>query len=107
MCNVEEREDGTIVTVAYGTTQQLNRLHTGEFTIRKQGATAAFKAAGLSFDTRFNIGQTVALPWVADFFAVPPNAPLGQSPKLGNLHASVYLAAQAVRVAAQAAKAGK
>lgn len=107
VCDVEEREDGAIVTVAYGTSQQLNRLYTGEFAITKQGAPAAFKAAGLSFDTKFNVGQTVALPWGEGFFAVPPNAPLGQSPKLGSLHASVYRAAQAAHAAAEAARAGK
>ncbi len=95
------------MTVAYGTSQQLDRLHTGEFTITKQGTPAAFKAAGLSFDTKFDVGQTVSLPWGEEFFAVPPNAPLGQSPKLGSLHASVYRAVQAAHAAAEAARAGQ
>lgn len=104
MCDVEERDDGVIVTVAYGTSQQLTRLHTGEFAITKQGAPAAFKAAGISFDTKFNVSQAVALPWGEEFFGVPPNAPHGQSPRLGSLHASVYRAAQAAHAAVQATR---
>ena len=38
VCDVTEREDGVAVTVAYGTSQGLNRLRKGEFTITKRAA---------------------------------------------------------------------
>jgi hypothetical protein len=101
VCDIEEREDGVAVTVAYGTSQQVNRLHAGEFSITKLSNPAAYGAAGLSFDTKFNVGQTVQLPWAEEFFAVPPRAPMGQNPKLGSLHASMYRAAQAAHRAVQ------
>ncbi|WP_235581384.1 MULTISPECIES: hypothetical protein [unclassified Rhizobacter] len=83
------------VTVAYGTSQHVKRLHAGEFAITKPGHRAAYDSAGLSFDTRFDLRQSVELPWTTDFFAVPPRAPHGQNPKLGSLHASMMRAAQA------------
>ncbi|PZP29077.1 MAG: hypothetical protein DI603_17840 [Roseateles depolymerans] len=89
VCDVTTREDGLSVTVAYGTSQGLNKLHSGEFTITKQAQPAAYSTAGLSFDTKFDFRQRVELPWNDDYFAVPPNAPHGQHPKLGSLHASM------------------
>lgn len=83
------------VTVAYGTSQGLQRLHRAEFAITKQGNPAAYSNAGLSFDTKFDLGQLVELPWNADFFGVPPQAPHGQHPKLGSLHASLMRAVKA------------
>ena len=93
MCDVTEREDGVSVTVAYGTSRGLQRLHKGEFAITKQGNLAAYSSAGLSFDTKFDLRQSVELPWNEDFFAVPAGAPHGQHPKLGSLHASMMRAA--------------
>jgi hypothetical protein len=101
VCAVTEREDGVSITVAYGTSQGLNRLRAGEFAITKMGHRAAYDSAGLSFDTKFDLRQSVELPWNADFFAVPPQAPHGQHPKLGNLHASMMRAAQAAHQALQ------
>lgn len=101
MCDVIEREDGVAVTVAYGTSQGLNRLHAGEFAITKQGSPAAYSSAGLSFDTKFDFRQSVELPWNEDFFAVPVQTPHGQHPKLGSLHASMMRAAQAAFKAVQ------
>ncbi len=95
ICGVVERDDGVAVTVAYGTSQGLHRLHAGEFAITRQGHPAAYRVAGLSFDTKFNLAQQVELPWTTAFFAVPPHAPHGQHPKLGSLHASMMRAAQA------------
>lgn len=89
MCDVTEREDGVAVTVAYGTSQGLQRLHKGEFAITKRGHPAAYNSAGLSFDTKFDLRQSIQLPWNEDFFAVPARAPHGQHPKLGSLHASM------------------
>lgn len=95
VCGITEQEDGVSVTVAYGTSQGLNRLHRGEFAITKLGNPAAYNSAGLSFDTKFDLRQLVELPWSEDFFAVPAQAPHGQNPKLGNLHASMMRAVQA------------
>ena len=95
MCEVTEREDGVAVTVAYGTSQGLQRLYPGEFAIAKRENPAAYSSAGLSFDTKFDLRQSVEIPWTEDFFAVPPRAPHGQHPKLGSLHASMMRAAQA------------
>ena len=93
--DVTELDDGIKVTVVYGTSQGLNRLHAGQFAITKQGNPAAYSASGLSFDTKFDFKQRIELPWGDDFFGVPPNAPHGQMPKLGSLHASMMRAAQA------------
>lgn len=95
VCSAAEHEDGVAVTVAYGTSERLNRLRTGEFAITRQGSPAAYSSAGLSFDTKFDLKQSVELPWNEDFFAVPPQAPHGQHPKLGSLHASMMRSAQA------------
>ena len=92
MCDVTVREDGVAVTVAYSTSQGLQRLHKGEFAITKQtkqGNPAAYSNAGLSFDTKFDLRQSVELPWNEDFFAVPARAPHGQRPMLGSLHAAM------------------
>lgn len=83
---VTEREDGVAVTVAYGTSQKLDRLATGEFAIRKDHNKTAYAMAGLSYDTKFDLRHRVELPWNDVFFAVPPNPTHGQTPKLGSLH---------------------
>ncbi|MEO5863281.1 MAG: hypothetical protein ABIQ03_12575 [Burkholderiales bacterium] len=56
---------------------------------------AAFEAAGLSFDTKFDLKQTLDLPYATEWFSVPPAAPHGQTPKLGTLHPSLVGAVQA------------
>jgi mRNA-degrading endonuclease toxin of MazEF toxin-antitoxin module len=98
---VDEREDGVIVEVDYGTSQRLDRMRPGEFAIRKGENQAAYVLAGISYDTKFNMRQTLTLPWDPFFFAVAPSAPHGQHPKLGTLHPSmmklVISAANAVR----------
>ena len=99
VCDVTEREDGVAVTVAYGTSQGLQRLHKGEFAITKQGNPAAYSSAGLSFDAKFDLRQSVELPWNEDFFAVPARAPHGQHPNLGSLHASMMRAAHTAYLA--------
>ena len=90
------------VTVAYGTSQGLHRLHRGEFAITKQGNPAAYGSAGLSFDTKFDLRQSVEPPWTEEFFAVPARSPHGQRPKLGSLHASLMRAVQTAYRAARA-----
>lgn len=98
---VTEHEDGVAVQVAYGTSQKLARMLAGEFAIRKYEHHAAFAMSGLSFDTKFDLGRVLELPWNADFFGVPPAPRLGQNPKLGSLHIGMR---QAVAAAAHAAK---
>lgn len=83
------------VRVAYGTSQRTTTLHGGEFSILKARNTAAYEAAGLSFDTKFDMKQVIDLPFNTDWFSVPPAAPHGQVPKLGTLHASLVPAVQA------------
>jgi len=83
------------VRVAYGTSQRTTDLHRGEFAILLAQHSAAFEAAGLSFDTKFDLKQAVDLPFNTDWFSVPPAAPHGQTPRLGVLHPSLVRAVQA------------
>ena len=83
------------VEVAYGTSQRTTALHRGEFAILRERHLAAYQAAGLSFDTKFNLGQTVTLPYTTEWFSVPPAAPHGQVPKLGILHPSLVRTVEA------------
>ena len=84
------------VSVAYGTSQKTARLFRGEFLLSKFKHPAAYAAVGLSYDTKFDLGKALLLPFNDDYFAVPPHAPHGQIPKLGTLHPSM------VRIAAVA-----
>ena len=83
------------VHVAYGTSQRTSSLYSGEFSILRDRNSAAYEAAGLSYDTKFNLRQAIDLPYTSEWFSVPPQAPHGQSPKLGTLHPSLVLAVQA------------
>ena len=83
------------VRVAYGTSQRTTALHRGEFSILRARHPAAYEAAGLSYDTKFDLNETVDLPYTAEWFSVPPAAPHGQIPKLGTLHPSLVPAVQA------------
>lgn len=87
------------VRVAYGTSQRTTTLHGGEFSILKARNRAAYEAAGLSFDTKFDMKQVIDLPFNTAWFSVPPAAPHGQIPKLGTLHASLVPAVQAAHSA--------
>lgn len=84
-----------VVEVAYGTSQRTTELHGGEFAIHRDRNPAAFRAAGLSYDTKFDLRQTVVLPYNAEWFSVPPAAPHGQKPLLGTLHPSLMRAVEA------------
>ncbi len=83
------------VRVAYGTSQRTTTLYKGEFAILRDRNPAAYEAAGLSYDTKFNLKQALDLPYTTEWFTVPPSAPHGQSPKLGVLHPSLVRAVQA------------
>ena len=88
------------VKVAYGKSQRTTTLYKGEFAILRQQHGAAFEAAGLSFDTKFDVKQALDLPYSTDWFSVPPAAPHGQTPRLGTLHPSMVRAARAAYQAA-------
>lgn len=92
---VTTRSDGIEVEVAYGTSQGLGRLHAGDFAIRRRDHAAAYALAGLSYDTRFDLANTILLPWERTLFDVPPNAMHGQNPKLGTLHSGMMKVVEA------------
>jgi len=83
------------VRVVYGTSRRVTELHRGEFSIIRLRNPTAYEAAGLSYDTKFDLGKTLDLPFSSEWFSVPPAAPYGQIPKLGVLHPSLVPAVQA------------
>lgn len=90
--SVEHRTDGTVVSVVYGTSKNLDRLRTGEISITQTRHPAAYALAGLSYDTKFDFKVIVDLPWSDRYFKAPPGCPHGNTPKLGTLHATVVQA---------------
>jgi hypothetical protein len=86
--------------VAYGTSKKVERLYAGEFNITPADG-AAFRLAGLSFPTKFNLSTAVELPYSTPWFDVPPAAPFGQMPQLGVLHANLMRRATVAWRAAQ------
>lgn len=88
------------VRVAHGTSRRTTSLYRGEFGIRRVANPAAFTAAKLSFDTKFDLRRCVDLPYTSEWFQVPPAAPHGQVPRLGTLHPSLVRAVQAAYQAA-------
>jgi hypothetical protein len=90
------------VRVAYGTSQRSTTLYRGEFSVLQSRNPVAYLAAGLSYDTEFNLKQAIDLPYTSDWFSVPLAAPHGQTPKLGTLHPSLVRAVQAAFRAATA-----
>ena len=101
---VVERADGIEVKVAYGTSRNLGRLLAGEFAIRKLDNAAAYALAGLSYDTKFNLVDTLSLPWDSEVFAIPSDPKHGQIPKLGSLHSGMM---KTVEAALRAARGGR
>ena len=83
------------VRVAYGTSQRTTTLYQGEFAVLRERNPAAYVAAGLSHDTKFNLKRALDLPYSAEWFSVPPAAPHGQTPKLGVLPPALVRAVQA------------
>jgi hypothetical protein len=88
------------VLVAYGTSQKTKQLFGGEFIIAESDS-AAYKLAGLSYTTKFNLKRRVELPFNGDWFSVAPGIPHGQTPKLGVLHPSLMQKVQAAWDAAR------
>ncbi|MBU3581010.1 hypothetical protein ICN19_03145 [Polynucleobacter sp. AP-Capit-er-40B-B4] len=91
-----ESDDGNFfANVAYGTSKKVDRLYKGEFLIAKHQNPVAYDVAGLSYDTKFDLGNAIELPFNDRYFAVPPHAPFGHTPKMGILHPSMVKAASA------------
>ena len=84
----------THVEVAFGTSQRVDRLHSGEFRISPQDG-EAYPLSGLSYPTKFDLGNRRELPYNDEWFRVPPQPMHGQTPKLGVLHPSLMRAARA------------
>lgn len=97
---VETREDGTVVHVAYGTSQPVSKLKTGEVAITQEKHPAAYALAGLAYDTKFDLKVIVPLPWSDRYFKVPLRNRHGNTPKIGTLHATVLRAVAAAYRAA-------
>lgn len=76
------------VCSAYGTSQKIKQLYSGEFAITEVDG-PAYKPAGLSYPIKFNLKRLVELPYNDEWFSVAPGIPHGQTPKLGVLHPSV------------------
>lgn len=83
---VEEYElpDGSpevFVTVAYGTSEDVDNCRPGEFKIQSNDS-----QTGLSLDTKFDIGNRCKLPFDDEWFAPSPNRRYGNHPKRGMLN---------------------
>ena len=84
--DVEEYElpDGSrevFLTVAYGTSEDVDNRHPGELKIESSDP-----HAGLSLDTKFDIGNRVKLLFDDAWFAPSPNRRFGVHPKRGKLN---------------------
>ena len=91
---VGEHAGHTVAEVCYGTSQKTDQLHAGEFVITPADD-AGFNAAGLSYPTKFNLGETFELDYNDRWFGIAPGTPHGQTPKLGLLHPSLIRRAAA------------
>ncbi|MEO7150105.1 MAG: hypothetical protein ABIX46_00100 [Burkholderiaceae bacterium] len=98
---VETRDDGVVVKVVYGTSQRLDRMKVGEFSIVKSREPVAFALSGLAYDTKFDFKIMVDLPWSDEFFKEAPRPAHGRTPKLGTLHPALLRAARAAYEAAE------
>ncbi|WP_318376494.1 hypothetical protein [Enterobacter sp.] len=73
--------DQHAVLVAFGTSQKIHRVFTGEFVIQDDLATA-----GLSYPTKFDLNRLQILPFNTDWFDAAPVTPRNTpAPKLGVL----------------------
>jgi PemK-like, MazF-like toxin of type II toxin-antitoxin system len=99
---LENREDGDVVSVVYGTSQNVTRLKTGEVAIMKAKHAAAYALAGLAYDTKFDFKVVVDLAWSDRYFKGLPRNRHTNNPKMGTLHATMLHAFEAAYRAAQA-----
>jgi hypothetical protein len=86
--------DQPAVEVAYGTSQKVDRVCRGEFAVTPEDGDA-FAASGLSYPAKFDVAHCIFLPYDDDWLAIAPEAPFGQTPKLGVLHPSLVGRAKA------------
>jgi PemK-like, MazF-like toxin of type II toxin-antitoxin system len=98
--SVEEKSDGAIIGVVYGTSQRVHQLKSAEVAITQAKQAAAYAQAGLAYDTKFDFKRIIELPWSERYFKAAPQKPCGNSPKLGTLHATVLHAVEAAYRAA-------
>lgn len=59
------------VQVAYGTGRRTTTRYGSDFAIRRLANPAAFAAADLSFDTKFDLRRCVDLPFTSEWFPIP------------------------------------
>lgn len=98
---IAQMSDGTpAVVVAYGTSAKTAQLYPGEFLISPEDG-EAYRAAGLSYPTKFNLVSRATLPYTDEWFRIPPAPRFAQTPKLGILHPGLMKRAQAAFAAAQ------
>lgn len=95
---VGDHEGHPVVQVCYGASQKVDQLYAGEFAITLAD-NAAYAACGLSYSTKFDLRATHELDYNDVWFAVPPGAPQGQTPKLGLLHPGLMRRAAAAMAA--------
>ena len=97
---VESFDDGVVdVDIAYGTSQHLQSLHAGEFLVP-----ATDNEAGLSKDTKFDLGNIVHLPFTTEWFAPSPNRRYGEHPKRGRLRIDELVIKRRLQAAVQEAR---
>lgn len=94
-----------VVRVAYGTSQKVANLYSGEFAILPEDE-AAFAVSGLSYATKFNLARTSELDYNELWFGTAPGAPFGPLPKIGLLHPGLMRRVQAAHAAAKRAGRG-
>ncbi len=90
--------------VVYGTSSFKGLPRSTEFDIDPAQHPAAYRQAGLSERTRFNLLKAVVVNYDDMFFALAPNGkgrPAGPTPRLGSLHPSRYRALQDANAAVQ------
>lgn len=97
---VEQKDGGALISVAYGTSQNLSRLKAGEVAITQAKHGAAYTQAGLAYDTKFDFKRMIELPWSERYFKAAPSKPYGNTPKIGTLHATVLRSVEAAYRAA-------
>jgi len=83
-----------VLEIAYGTSQRVERLFPGEFSITPADG-EAYRLSGLSYPTKFDLSRRIQLPFTDRWFAVAPGAPFGQTPRMGILHPALMRRAEA------------
>jgi len=84
---------------AYGTSQHVEQRYPGELTIR-----ATDSKAGLHRDTKFDLGNSVRLPFDTEWFAASPTRRFGNHPKRGTLNLKDQTLKRALQAAILEAK---